>query len=124
MGTYLLLRREIIHDVEEFADLLGCLTLDHVRDGLATNITAYRLSFASPNPNTTIFDSQERLDVEVVGREDDLEEHLLVHGDELLVPLADVSSALARIIVICRVSGGQWLAPVVLAVLEDLYRYE
>ena len=121
MGTYLLLRREIIHDVEEFADLFGCLTLDHVRDGLATNITAYRLSFASPNPNTTIFDSQERLDVEVVGREDDLEEHLLIDSDEFLIPLVNVGGALARIIlVLLGVSCGQRLAAMVLAVLENL----
>jgi hypothetical protein len=44
----LLLRCEIIRDVECLADLLGRLALDHVRDRLAANI-------------------QQRLDVEIVG---------------------------------------------------------
>ena len=36
--TYLLLRSEVIDDVEEFANLLGRLALDHVRNRLAANV--------------------------------------------------------------------------------------
>ena len=66
-------------------------------------------------------DAQKGLDVEVVGGEDDLEEHLLVDGDEFLVPLANVRRPLARLVlVLLRVCGGQGLAPVVLAVFKNL----
>ena len=66
---------------------------------------------------------QQRLDVQVVGGENDLEEHLLIHGDELLVPLADVGSTLASL-VLALVCVGRWqrLAAMVFAVLEDLAR--
>ena len=37
-----LLRREVVNNVEELADLLGRLALDHVRNGLATNIAVVR----------------------------------------------------------------------------------
>jgi hypothetical protein len=41
--SYLLLWGEVIHDVEEFPDLLGCLTLDHVGDGLAAYVTVEKI---------------------------------------------------------------------------------
>jgi hypothetical protein len=53
----LLLGRKVVLDVEELANLLGRLALDHVGHRLAADV-------------------QQRLDVEVVGREDDLEQHL------------------------------------------------
>ncbi len=66
-------------------------------------------------------DSQKGLDIEVVCRKDDLEEHLLINGNEFLVPFADVRRPLAGLVLarisICR---RQRLTPVVLAVLEDL----
>ena len=66
-------------------------------------------------------DSQEGLDIQIVRSEDDLEEHLLVDGDEFLVPLADVRRPLARLVlVLLRVCGGQGLAPVVLTVFKNL----
>ena len=37
--TDLLFRREVVDDVEELANLLRRLTLDHVGDGLATDVT-------------------------------------------------------------------------------------
>jgi hypothetical protein len=65
-------------------------------------------------------DVEERLDVEVVGCQDDLEEHLLVDLDELGVPVRDVGCASARLLgVIC---GCGRVAAVVRAVLEDLLR--
>ena len=33
-----LLRREVVLDIERLADLVGGLALDHVRDGLATDV--------------------------------------------------------------------------------------
>ena len=126
----LLLWGEIVGDVEGLADLLGGLALDHVGNGLATNI-------------------EERLDIEVVGSlkqilasrhckpvylirsiwrlhllynwrtyEDDLEQHLLVDLHELLVPLIDIGGLLARVgIVICGSCG---LSFVMLAPLDNL----
>ncbi len=67
-------------------------------------------------------DIQQWLDIEVVGREDDLEKHLLVNRNEFLVPLADISGSLARVLIVGGVGGWQRLATVVLAVLEDLHR--
>ena len=37
--AHLLLRREVVDNVEELADLLRGLALDHVRHGFATNIS-------------------------------------------------------------------------------------
>jgi hypothetical protein len=39
--TYLLLRSEIVDDVEELPDLLRGLALDHVGNGLAPDITVW-----------------------------------------------------------------------------------
>ncbi len=66
---------------------------------------------------------QQRLDVQVVGGENDLEKHLLIHGDELLVPLADVGSTFASLVLalVC-ISRWQRLAAMVFTVLEDLAR--
>ena len=65
--------------------------------------------------------AQQRLDVQVVRREDDLEEHLLVDVDELLVPLADVSCPLAGLVLaLIGIRRREGLAAMVLAVLEDL----
>lgn len=98
----LLLGSEIVDDVEELPDLLGSLALDHVSDGLASNI-------------------EEGLDVEVVGSEDDLEEHLLVYGDELLVPFADIGGAFSGLVLVLVCIGRrERLATVVLAVLKNL----
>ena len=63
--------------------------------------------------------------MEVVRSEDDLEEHLLVDSDELLVPLADVRCPLAVLILaLLRFSSREGLAPVVFTVLEDLDRWD
>ena len=94
----LLLWREIVLDVERLTDLLRRLALDHVRHGLAADV-------------------KQSLDVHVVGREDDLEEHLLVDLHELLIPLFDVGGLLARVGVV--VLGWRWVVLVVLAPLED-----
>lgn len=73
-----------------------------------------------PHVHCLAADVEKRLDVEVVGRQDDLEEHLLVDLDELGVPVRDVGCASARLLgVIC---GCGRVAAVVRAVLEDLCR--
>lgn len=67
--------------------------------------------------------SQEWLDIQVIRREDDLEEHFLVNSNEFLIPLADVSCSLARVVrVLLSVWRRQRLSAVVLAVLKDLNR--
>jgi len=95
----LLLRGEVIGDVECLSDLLGGLALDHVRDGLAANV-------------------KEGLDIKIVGCEDDLEEHFLVDLHELLVPLLDIGGLLAAIGII--ILGGGGVVLVMLAPLDDL----
>lgn len=62
--------------------------------------------------------AQQWLDVQIVGSEDDLEEHLLVYGDELLVPLADFSRSLSNVVL--SVSYGHRVCAMMLAVLENL----
>jgi hypothetical protein len=65
--------------------------------------------------------AQKRFDIEVVRSEDDLEQHLLVDGDEFLIPLADVSGAFAGLVLaLISIGRGQRLATVVLAVLKNL----
>lgn len=59
------------------------------------------------------------LDIEVVGRQDDLEEHLLVNLNELSIPVRDVGGASARLFSV--IGGGGRVATVVGAVLENLY---
>lgn len=68
-----------------------------------------------------IYNTQELLDVEVVGSEDNLKEHLLINGDELLVPFADIGGALASV-VLSLVSIGCWqrLATMMCAILKNL----
>jgi hypothetical protein len=95
----LLLRGEVIGDVERLPDLLGGLALDHVRNGLAANV-------------------KEGLDVEIVGSENDLEQHLLVDLHEFLVPFLNIGGLLAGIGVI--IGSGWGVILVVLAPLNNL----
>ena len=95
----LLLRSEVVLDVESLTDLLRGLSLDHVGNSLAADV-------------------EEGLDIHVVGGEDDLEEHLLVDLHELLVPLFDVGGLLARVGVV--ILGGRRVVLVLGAPLKDL----
>jgi hypothetical protein len=97
----LLLGSEVVLNVEGLTDLLRRLALDHVRDGLAADV-------------------KKSLDVHVVGREDDLEEHLLVDLHELLVPLLNVGGLLAGIGVV--ILGRRGVVLVLGAPLEDLLK--
>ena len=66
-------------------------------------------------------DIQQRLDIEVVCGKDDLKQHLLINGDELLIPLRNVGCSLAGLVLaLVDISGRERLATVVFAVLEDL----
>ena len=96
---FLLLGGEVILDVEGLSDLLGRLSLDHVGDGLTANI-------------------QELLDVEIVGSEDDLEEHLLIDIHELLIPLLDLGGLAAGVGFVAV--GDGFVVLVVFAPLNDL----
>ena len=59
-------------------------------------------------------DIQKRFDVKIVGGKNDLEEHLLINCDELLVPFADISCSFAGLVLalVCTT--------MVLAILENL----
>jgi hypothetical protein len=46
--AYLLLRREIVDDIEKFANLFGSLTLDHICHGLASNVPIQTWSADTP----------------------------------------------------------------------------
>jgi hypothetical protein len=82
--------------------------------------TSLRSGVGDHNPNEKK-NLQKRLDVEVVGSEDNLEEHLLINGDEFLIPLADVGGALASLVLVgLGVGCRKRLAAVVLAVLQYL----
>lgn len=94
-----LLRCEVILDVERLADLLGRLALDHICNGLAPNI-------------------EQSLDVKVVGCEDDLKEHFLVHLHEFLVPFIYVRGLLSRVGVVFV--GLRGITAVVVAPLDNL----
>ena len=116
-NLFLFFGSEVVCDIKGLSDLLGRLALDHVRDGLASNI-------------------KQGFDVEVVRRlqkyvsfhfesrgikdtyKDDLEQHLLVDLHELLVPLLDIGGLFAGIGVV--VDGGRRIILVVLAPLNDL----
>lgn len=61
---------------------------------------------------------EKRLDVEVIGGKDYLEEHLLINIDELLVPFGDVCRPLSRLFGVFSAWCG--VSSVVLAVLQNL----
>ena len=44
--------------------------------------------------------AQQRLDIEVVGSQDNLEQHFLIDANELLVPFADVGCPLAGLVLV------------------------
>ena len=69
-----------------------------------------------------VADAEESLDVHVVCGEADLEEHLLVDLNELLVPLFGVDGLLAGVGVV--VLGRSWVVLVLGAPLEDLLENE
>merc|ERR1740130_2143812 len=60
LDLLLLLRREVVLNVEPNANLLGCLALNLVRNGLASQV-------------------KQRLDIQVVGRQDQVEEGLVIN---------------------------------------------
>ena len=60
-------------------------------------------------------DVQERLNVKVIGSQDDLEEHLLVNSDKPVVPFANIGRPPS-----VPVDSRQRLATMVLAVLQNL----
>lgn len=114
---YLFFGGKIVYNVEELADFLRRLALDHVCDGFASDI-AGGVGYVVIKRNDH---SQERLDVEVVGSENDLEQHLLVDGDELLIPFTDVGRALACLVLtLVRVRTGKRLSAMMFAVFQDL----
>jgi len=71
--------------------------------------------------NSSRISSQKGFDIKIVGSKDNLKEHLLVYSDELLIPLADIGSSLASLILIrLGVNRRKGLVSVLLAVLQDL----
>lgn len=62
---------------------------------------------------------QESLDVKVICCENDLEKHLLVHLDELLIPVSDLESPLS--VIVRRLRGWFRIFSVVLAPFKNLF---
>lgn len=98
-----LLGSKVVLDVEQLSDLLGSLALDHIGDSLATEI-------------------EQRLNVQVVGSEDDLEQHFLVDLDELAVPFRDVDVSSSGLLgsVVCIGRRWQGVVLVVFAPFKNL----
>lgn len=72
-------------------------------------------------------DSQQRLDIQIIRSQDDLEQHLLIDLDELGVPLSDFAGPPPSFLghVSRRVRGhGKGVGFVVVAVFEDLREVE
>jgi hypothetical protein len=67
---------------------------------------------------------QERLDIEIVGGQDDLEKHLLVDSDKLLIPFADIGGAFASFVLWFGVCGRKSFTSMMFAVFEDLYEHK
>ena len=65
-------------------------------------------------------DVQQRLDIEVVSSQDNLEQHLLINGDKLLVPFTDVGRSLSVFVRVGFISCRQGLAAMMLAVFQNL----
>ena len=100
----LFLGREVILNVEGFADLFWGLALNHVGNGLAADVEE---SLNVEIVCSLCRDMRKNGDSDKAAQstyQDDLEQHFLVHLHELLVPLFDVGSLLARIgiIIVCR----------------------
>ena len=90
---------------------------------LATVLHPTSLRDLSENREHCVFcrvDAQQRLDVEVVGGQDDFKKHLLINCDKLLVPFANIGCPLSVLVRVCFVGGWQRLATMVLAVLQNL----
>ena len=122
-NTRLFLRREVVDDVEKLANLLRGLAFDHVCHSFATDIAVddWYIRLRCKTGMKTRKDIQKRFDIEVVCGKNDLEKHLLINSDELLVPFIDVSRALAGLILVgIRVCGRKRLATMVFAVFENL----
>ena len=80
----LLGRGEVVLDVEDPADLLGGPALDHVGHSFTGDV-------------------HETLDVQVVGRQDELKEGALVDTEEVCVPGGDVVRPLLLVLLLlCR----------------------
>jgi len=92
-----------VYHIELLPNLFTGLALDHVGDHLAPYIN-------------------QRLDVEIIGGYDDLEEHLLVNRDEPLVPFANIRRSLSAVVRAALISSLQRLAAVVFAVLQNLFQ--
>ncbi|KAH3661941.1 hypothetical protein OGAPHI_006120 [Ogataea philodendri] len=75
------LRSEVVDDVERFADLFRRLAADHLSNDFAAGV-------------------EQRLDVEVIGCEDDLVQHFLVHVKEVLVPGVDRGALLGVVVLL------------------------
>lgn len=119
MTPHLLFISEVLRDVEHVTDLLRRLALDHVSNGLAAHVTeCHELEEIIVDACGKSEYSQEGLDVEIVGGEDNLKEHLLVNSDELLIPFTDIRRPLARVILLLRRRARVVL--VVRAPFEDL----
>lgn len=65
--------------------------------------------------------SQQGFDIEIVSGQNNLEKHLLINGDEFLIPLADVSCALPSLILtLIGIGSRKRFTAMVLAIFKDL----
>ena len=117
--TDLLLWRKVIHNVEELPDLFRCLTLNHVCNGLASDIAAMQNGSVVRQHCVLVMErlnAQEWLDVKIIRSKDDFEQHLLVYCNEFLVPLADVGCPLACFFLARLIRCWKWVIAVMFAI--------
>lgn len=65
-------------------------------------------------------DAQKGLDIEIICGQDDLEKHLLINSDKLLVPFPNIGRSFSVFVRVRFVPGRLWFTTVVLAVLQNL----
>lgn len=63
-------------------------------------------------------DIKEGLDIQIIGRQDNLKEHLLIYINELLIPITNISGSLSILFSVI----GRWcrISTVMSTVFEDL----
>lgn len=117
--------REVILDIEGLADIFWRLALDHICDGLATNIeegldikVVGSLGKLSTLPSRNIFDVARK--PERKEYQNDFEQHLLVDLHEFLIPFIDICGFPAGVVVL--VAGAWRVALMLCAPRNNLFQ--
>lgn len=101
-NLFFFFRGKVVLNPKQIADLLRCLSLDHVGNRLTAQV-------------------QQRLDVHVVGCEDNVKYLFFIIPDKSAIPGLDVIGVAGTAVIFFLVIGlGKWLILVMFTVLDDL----